>query len=132
MDGPELVKFALDVVPPLVNRVLDTAEWQRDDVDMYLMHQATLYMLEHLRARLDLDKDSVPLDLDRYGNTVSSTIPILIEGLRSSGRLRPGARSVLVGFGVGLSWSGCVWTETWEAPKSVLATPETAVSQRLP
>ena len=115
MDGPELVKFSLEVVPPLVKRVLAEAGWTRDDVDMYLMHQATLYMLEHLRARLDLDKDSVPLDLDRYGNTVSSTIPILIEGLRHSGRLRPGARSLLIGFGVGLSWSGCVWTETWEA-----------------
>ena len=115
MDGPELVKFALEVVPPLVKRVLADAGWDRDNVDMYLMHQATLYMLEHLRARLDLDKDSVPLDLDRYGNTVSSTIPILIEGLRYSGRLGPGTRSLLIGFGVGLSWSGCVWTETWEA-----------------
>ena len=115
MDGPELVKFSLEVVPPLVKRVLADAGWSRDDVDMYLMHQATLYMLEHLRAQLDLDGESVPLDLDRYGNTVSSTIPILIEGLRCSGRLRPGVRSLLVGFGVGLSWSGCVWTETWEA-----------------
>jgi 3-oxoacyl-[acyl-carrier-protein] synthase-3 len=115
MDGPELVKFALDVVPGLVNRVLAEARWSRDDVDMYLMHQATLYMLEHLRARLDLDEESVPVDLDRFGNTVSSTIPILIHGLRESGRLRPGARSLLVGFGVGLSWAGGVWTETWEA-----------------
>ncbi len=115
MDGPELVKFSLDVVPPLVERVLSDAGWSRDDVDMYLMHQATLYMLEHLRARLDLDRESVPLDLERYGNTVSSTIPILIEGLRDSGRLRPGAQTMMIGFGVGLSWSGCAWTETWEA-----------------
>ena len=44
----------------------------------------------------------------------SSTIPIVIDELRASGRLRPGTRSLLAGFGVGFSWAGCLWTETWE------------------
>ncbi|MEE8450814.1 MAG: ketoacyl-ACP synthase III [Thermoguttaceae bacterium] len=113
MDGPELVKFALDVVPPLVNRLLASAGWQRDDVDMYLMHQATTFMLDHLRDRLHLDGPQVPEALQEYGNTVSSTIPLLIHELRSSGRLRPGKQTLLVGFGVGFSWAGCTWTETW-------------------
>ena len=52
MDGPELVKFSLEVVPPLVDRVLAQANWTRDKVDMYLLHQATLFMLDHLRERL--------------------------------------------------------------------------------
>jgi 3-oxoacyl-[acyl-carrier-protein] synthase-3 len=55
----------------------------------------------------------MPLLLEHCGNTVSSTIPILIDHLRREGRLRPGTRSMLVGFGVGWSWAGCVWTETW-------------------
>ena len=87
MDGPELVKFSLDVVPPLVDRVLAGAKWTRDNVDMYLLHQATLFMLEHLRERLSLDREHTPEALEQYGNTVSSTIPILIHDLRRSGRL---------------------------------------------
>ena len=91
MDGPELVKFALDVVPPLVDRLLDGAGWTRDDVDMYLMHQATSFMLDHLRNRLDLRAGSrADGACEDYGNTVSSTLPMLIRDLRDDGRLRPG------------------------------------------
>ena len=115
MDGPELVKFSLDVVPPLVDRVLAQANWTRDKVDMYLLHQATLFMLDHLRERLSIDREHTPEALEEYGNTVSSTIPILIHDLRRSGRLRPGKQTLLIGFGVGLSWAGCAWTETWSA-----------------
>lgn len=113
MDGPELVKFSLEVVPPLVERVLADAKWTREDVDMYLLHQATTFMLGHLKERLDLDSEVVPEALKDCGNTVSSTIPLLIDDLRRSGRLRPGKQTVLVGFGVGLSWAGCTWIETW-------------------
>jgi 3-oxoacyl-[acyl-carrier-protein] synthase III len=113
MDGPELVKFTLEVVPPLIERVLNDAKWTRDDVDMYLMHQATTFMLEHLKTRLELDQEHVPEALAEFGNTVSSTIPVLIHDLRQSQRLRPGKQTLLVGFGVGLSWAGCAWTETW-------------------
>jgi 3-oxoacyl-[acyl-carrier-protein] synthase-3 len=56
----------------------------------------------------------MPTALRDCGNTVSSTIPLLMNELRTSGRLRPGARSMLAGFGVGFSWAGCIWTETWE------------------
>ena len=115
MDGPELVKFSIDVTPPLIEKVLATAGWRRDQVDMYLLHQATVFMLDHLRERLSLDREHTPEALELYGNTVSSTIPILIADLRRTGRLKPGKRTLLVGFGVGLSWAGCVWTETWAA-----------------
>jgi len=115
MDGPELVKFTLEVIPPMIDQLLAGAGLTHEDVDLYLMHQATLYMIEHLRARLNLDKDLVPIALEHGGNTVSSTLPILMRDLRSSRRLRPGKRSLLISFGVGLSWAGCLWTETWEA-----------------
>ena len=113
MDGPELVKFTLEVVPPLIDRVLAGAQWTRNDVDMYLMHQATTFMLDHLRTRLGLDAEHVPEALEDYGNTVSSTIPVLMHDLRKSGRLRPGKQTLLIGFGVGFSWAGCAWTESW-------------------
>lgn len=114
MDGPEIVKITLDVVPSLVNTVLASAGWKADDVDIFLVHQATTFMLAHLRERLGVSGERMPVDLDYCGNTVSSTIPILMRDLRASGRLRPGTRTMMIAFGVGFSWAGCVWTETWQ------------------
>lgn len=115
MDGPELVKFTLDVVPPVVEEVMRRAGWPREKVDYFLMHQATSFMLEHLRDRMNLPVEKTPVDLADYGNTVSSTIPILIHNMRKSNQLTPGVKSLLIGFGVGLSWGACAWTETWSA-----------------
>ena len=56
---------------------------------------------------MNLDEEQMPVALAEYGNTVSSTIPILMHDLRAAGRLRPGKQTLLVGFGVGLSWAGC-------------------------
>lgn len=118
MDGPELIKFSLDIVPPLIDRLLAQSKWTRDKVDVFLMHQATALMLDRLRNRLDLDLEKMPMALEHYGNTVSSTIPILIHDLRVGSHLRPGKQTLMIGFGVGLSWAGCSWTETWQAEQS--------------
>jgi 3-oxoacyl-[acyl-carrier-protein] synthase-3 len=113
MDGPELVKFTLEVVPPMVERLLSASGWTKETLDLYLMHQATTFMLEHLRERMKIEPAKTPEAIEMYGNTVSSTIPILINDLRCAGKLKPGIKSLLIGFGVGLSWGGCAWTETW-------------------
>jgi len=118
MDGPELVKFTLDVVPPMVERLFQQSQWTRDDVDIYLMHQATTFMYQHIRQRMNLSEEKTPESLEMYGNTVSSTIPILIRDLRANGRLKPGKQTLLLGFGVGLSWAGCTWIETWSAKQA--------------
>jgi 3-oxoacyl-[acyl-carrier-protein] synthase III len=115
MDGPELIKFSLESVPVLIDRLMAQAKLTRDQVDMFLMHQATALMLDRLRNRLNIDLEKMPEALEHYGNTVSSTIPILIHDLRAGGRLRPGKQTMMIGFGVGLSWAGCTWTETWQA-----------------
>jgi 3-oxoacyl-[acyl-carrier-protein] synthase-3 len=121
MDGPEIAKFALEVLPPMIDRVLENARWTRDDVELYLMHQATFFLLDHLRTRLELTEAQMPLALNDYGNTVCSTLPILMHDLRADGRLRPGVQTLLIGFGVGLSWAGCTWTETWQPRNAVAA-----------
>ncbi|MDO4558802.1 MAG: 3-oxoacyl-[acyl-carrier-protein] synthase III C-terminal domain-containing protein, partial [Planctomycetia bacterium] len=79
-------------------------------------HQATAYMLESLVACMRIPMEKVPLCMEDYGNTVSSTIPVLIRQLRKSGRLRPGMKSIMVGFGVGLSSGGAAWTEQFAEP----------------
>lgn len=113
MDGPSLMSFTVGAVPQVVDEVLASSEHSRDEIDHFILHQATLKMLEQLRQRLNLPPDKMPIYLERVGNTVSSTIPIVIDALRREGRLTNGTRSMLIGFGVGWSWAGCVWRETW-------------------
>lgn len=114
MDGPSLISFTVGAIPGLVENILDDAGLQRDDIDLYLFHQATWKMLSQLQERLELGDDRLPIVLKDYGNTVSSTIPILINDLRAGGRLPQSSRNMLVGFGVGWSWAGCIWQENWQ------------------
>src|SRR5436190_14399045 len=114
MDGPSLINFTVAAVPQLVQNILTAANLRRDEVDLFLLHQATLKMLTMLRDSLELPPDRMPILLEHCGNTVSSTLPILIDDLRRTGRLQRGMNSLLVGFGVGWSWAGCVWRETWQ------------------
>ena len=113
MDGPSLISFTVAAVPLLVDQVLASAELEADDIDLYLMHQATWKMLSLLQQRLGLDDDQLPIRMERVGNTVSSTIPILIDDLRREGRVQADKQNMLVGFGVGWSWAGCVWRDTY-------------------
>lgn len=118
MDGPALITFTVDAVPRLVASVLESAQLTSADIDYYLAHQATYKMMTYLYDRLNVDEQRMPVVLRDCGNTVSSTIPIVIDRLRSDGRLRPGVRSMLIAFGVGWSWAGCVWDETWQSGRA--------------
>ena len=114
MDGPKLIKFTVAAIPELVRDVLQKAQLTADQIDLFLFHQATRKMLEQLHERLEVEENRLPIVMEHCGNTVSSTIPILIDGLRTDGRLKCGMQNLLVGFGVGLSWAGCIWRETWQ------------------
>lgn len=114
MDGPGLIKLTLDTVPQMVERVRSEGQAAESDIDLYLVHQATHKLLDELRQEMKLDEERMPTVLRDCGNTVSCTIPIIMQELRSAGRLRRGTRSLMAGFGVGFSWAGCLWTETWE------------------
>jgi 3-oxoacyl-[acyl-carrier-protein] synthase-3 len=111
MDGPSLINFTVAAVPELVQNILAAANLQREDIDLFILHQATKKMLQQLQERLNLNDDNMPIVLKDVGNTVSSTIPIVIDHLRRSGRIHVGSRSMLIGFGVGWSWAGCIWQE---------------------
>ncbi len=115
MDGPELISFTMSAVPELVQQVLRGAEIPIDRVNYFLFHQATRKMLEKLQEKLGVDSQRLPISLENYGNTVSSTIPILIDEMRQAGKVSLGTLSMLVGFGVGWSWAGCLWTETFSS-----------------
>ena len=113
MDGPTLINFTVARVPELIDEVLTLANLQRKDIDLFLMHQATRKMLTQLQTVMEIDEQQMPVLLKNCGNTVSSTIPLLIHHLREQGTLQSNMQNMLVGFGVGWSWAGCVWRETW-------------------
>jgi 3-oxoacyl-[acyl-carrier-protein] synthase-3 len=109
MDGPSLMSFTIGAIPQLIRDMVGKANLQMSDVRLLLMHQATRKMLEHLQTALNVDEVKLPIRLFDRGNTVSSTLPILINDLRSEGKIISGSQNVLVGFGVGWSWAGCLW-----------------------
>ena len=108
MDGPEIFQFTLSVVPRTVHRILESAGKSLEEVDYFIFHQANAFMLEHLRMKLNIPKEKFCVDLEEIGNTVSASIPIALQRARAGGRLRAGMLVMLLGFGVGYSWGGCL------------------------
>ena len=111
MDGPALINFTVGAIPGMLNQVLDDSSLTHDDVGFYLFHQATFKMLNELQLAMKVDETKVPMLMRDIGNTVSSTIPILINQMRERGDMTPEMKNLLVGFGVGWSWAGCTWQD---------------------
>ena len=109
MDGPALINFTVGQIPGMLQEVLHDASMTSEDVGFYLFHQATYKMLSQLQQVMEVEESKVPILLRDLGNTVSSTLPILITQMRSRGDMTPEMKNMLVGFGVGWSWAGCVW-----------------------
>ena len=108
MNGPEIFTFALRTIPRLFEQILSRAQLRRDEIDLFIFHQANRYMLEHLRKKLAIPAEKFILALRDCGNTVSSSIPIALKDAEREGQLRPGGRILLVGFGVAYSWNATV------------------------
>jgi 3-oxoacyl-[acyl-carrier-protein] synthase-3 len=108
MDGSEIFAFTLDAVPSLVKSTLKKNGIEKEDIDLYIFHQANRYILDFLRKKLKIDEKNFYLYLSEIGNTVSSTIPIAICEAMKDGKLAAGIKMLLAGFGVGYSWGGCV------------------------
>lgn len=104
MNGGGVLGFTIRTVPPVINELLQKSGLTLDDVDLVIPHQANKFMLERLRAKLKIPAEKYWVDMKESGNTVSATIPIAIESARKQGRLKPGDRALLAGFGVGYSW----------------------------
>ena len=114
MNGPEVFNFTLQAVPLLIDGVLKKGQLNSEQIDLYVFHQANAFMLESLRRKLRIPKEKFLLSLEECGNTVSSTIPIALENAIRERKLKGSAKVLLAGFGVGLSWAGCIleWNES--------------------
>lgn len=106
MDGGEIFNFTLKRVPLMVKETLEKNKIERDEIDLFIFHQANKFMLNHLRKKLKIDPNKFFINMDNIGNTVSSTIPIALCDAIKADILH--GNVLLAGFGVGLSWGGCV------------------------
>ncbi len=108
MNGPAIYSFTLEAVPAAVEALLARACLTKGDIDYFVFHQANRYMLEQLRKKIGIDEERFLYGMEHCGNTVSSSIPIVLADGSAGGRLHQGQRVMLVGFGVGLSWAACL------------------------
>jgi 3-oxoacyl-[acyl-carrier-protein] synthase-3 len=107
MDGVGIFNFATSEVPPMFDKLINKMNWKREEIDTVVFHQANKFMIDYLRKRMNLTNNQVPLDIEMYGNTGPATIPLLLSNkgnlLRQLQKLE---KTILLGFGVGLSWAG--------------------------
>lgn len=108
MNGPDIFAFTLKEVPASIGALLAKCSKSLDDIDLFVFHQANKFMLEHLRKKLKIPPEKFVYALEDCGNTVSATIPIALCRAAGEGRLRAGQQVMLVGFGVGYSWSAAL------------------------
>lgn len=104
MDGRAIFNFMMTRVEPSIEKCLAKNQIERKNIDFYIFHQASKFLLETLITKLNLDSTKTPILLEKYGNTVSSSIPIALEHLLSQNTLQ-GKIFLLSAFGVGLSWA---------------------------
>jgi 3-oxoacyl-[acyl-carrier-protein] synthase-3 len=117
MNGREVFKFATRVLVSSAERVLEACELTIDDVDVYVPHQANVRIIDHAARKLGVPPERVVINVDRYGNTSSGSIPLALADAAADGRLRPGQVVLMTGMGAGLTWgSGVIeWTEEMAA-----------------
>ena len=119
MDGQAVFKFAVKKVPETIKRLLEKEDVQTQDVKYYILHQANIRIIESVAKRLEINAsesgkaqneyiktvmEKFPSNLEKYGNTSSASIPILLDELNRENKLHPGDLLVFAGFGAGLSW----------------------------
>ena len=112
MRGADVFLFTLNSVPTCMNELLDKSDLDIKDIDLFVFHQASKFILENLIRCMSLDEDKVFINLKDTGNTVSASIPIALKDAETEGRLRSGDTVMLIGFGVGLSWGATLITWT--------------------
>ena len=112
MNGREVFKFATRVLVDSAEKVLDQAGVPVADVDLYVPHQANVRIIDHARKKLGIPEERTVVNVDRYGNTSSGSIPLALGEAESAGRLQPGNLVLMTGMGAGLTWGSALieWT----------------------
>jgi len=112
MNGREVFKFATRIMVYSAEQILAECGKSVDDVDVYIPHQANKRIIDYAAAKLRIPQEKTVVNVDRYGNTSSGSIPLALTDARSEGRLRDGALVLMTGMGAGLTWGSALieWT----------------------
>ena len=112
MNGREVFKFATRVLVDSAEKVLGECDVAVDDVDVYVPHQANVRIIDYARRKLGIPEERTVVNVDRYGNTSSGSIPLALGDAEADGRLVPGEMVLLTGMGAGLTWGSALieWT----------------------
>src|SRR5207247_1188683 len=113
MNGREVFKFATRVLVDSAQKVLGECGVAVDDVDVYVPHQANVRIIDYARRKLGIPEERTVVNVDRYGNTSSGSIPLALADAKREGRLQEGRLVLMTGMGAGLTWgSGLIeWTD---------------------
>jgi 3-oxoacyl-[acyl-carrier-protein] synthase III len=116
MSGNEVFKFAVRIMGEAAVQSLEKAGLSTKDVDVLIPHQANIRIIDAAMKRLDLDRDKVIVNLDKYGNMSAASIPVALDEAVKEGRIKNGDTIVMVGFGAGLTWGACAmkWAQNKE------------------
>jgi 3-oxoacyl-[acyl-carrier-protein] synthase-3 len=122
MNGREVFRFATRVLAQATEEALEIANLTKDDIQLVIPHQANQRIIETALRNLKMPMDRCVINLDRYGNTSTASIPIAVCEAVDDGRLKSGDKVVFVGFGAGLTWgaSVVVWNGPGEGARLVL------------
>ncbi len=113
MNGREVFKFATRVMIYSAERLLEACGRTIEDVDVYVPHQANVRIIDYATKKLGFPKEKVVVNVDRYGNTSSGSIPLALADGAASGLIKPGSLVLMTGMGAGLTWGSALieWTD---------------------
>ncbi len=109
MNGPKVWEFAVDTVPRTIRSLLAEHGLTPQDVDLMILHQSNLRMIEAIMKSLELPMERTVTTIENYGNTAAASIPLTLQKAMDLGRLKPGSKVVVCGFGGGLSWGAALF-----------------------
>jgi 3-oxoacyl-[acyl-carrier-protein] synthase III len=112
MNGREVYKFATRVLVSSAEKVLAQCGKEVGDVDVYVPHQANKRIIDHAMGKLGIPAEKTVVNVDRYGNTSSGSIPLALADARAGGLLEDGKLVLMTGMGAGLTWGSALmeWT----------------------
>jgi 3-oxoacyl-[acyl-carrier-protein] synthase-3 len=112
MSGVDIFSFTLQIMPRTIKEVLSKNNLTKDEIDLFVFHQANHFMLEKIRKSNAIPQEKFYVNMSDIGNTVSASIPIALKRAEKDGVLKDGMKVMVVGFGVGLSWGATILTWT--------------------
>src|SRR5436305_11168388 len=116
MNGREVFKFATRVMESSAQAILAECGKTVDDIDLYVPHQANVRIIDHAARKLGIPKEKTVVNVDRYGNTSSGSIPLALADAADQGLLEPGTLVLLTGMGAGLTWGSALIEWSHPAP----------------